>query len=59
MPLSYILLPARPGFLRAGRCMANLVIFANRMTFGRGCPDVPVSYPGGTTGIPNSCLFSF
>ena len=46
--------PARPGFLRAGRGREKLGYFENRVTFGRGCPVVPVSYVGGTTGIPSS-----
>ena len=46
--------PARPGFLRAGRDREILSYFENRVTFGRGCPGVPVSYVGGTTGIPSS-----
>jgi hypothetical protein len=46
--------PARPGFLRAGRGREKLGYFENRVTFGRGCPVVPVSYVGGTTGIPRS-----
>jgi hypothetical protein len=45
---------ARPGFLRAGRGREKLGYFENRVTFGRGCPVVPVSYVGGTTGIPSS-----
>jgi len=49
--------PARPGFLRAGRGREILSYFENRVTFGRGCPVVPVSYVGGTTGIPSSFPF--
>jgi hypothetical protein len=49
--------PARPGFLRAGRDREILSYFENRVTFGRGCPGVPVSYVGGTTGIPSSFPF--
>ena len=51
--------PARPGFLRAGRGREKHGYFENRMTFGRGCPVGPVSYVGGTTGIPRSFSFLY
>jgi hypothetical protein len=54
MILSCIFKTARPGFLRAGRGREKLSYFETRMTFGMGCPAVPVSYVGGTTGIPSS-----
>ena len=56
MILSCIFKPARPGFLRAGRGREKLSYFETRLTFGMGRPVVPVSYVGGTTGIPSSSV---
>jgi hypothetical protein len=57
---SFMLATVSPGFLRAGRSIVNFDNFANFahwVTYGHGCPAVPVSCSGGTAGIINNYVF--